>query len=151
MQPDGEKLPNCLVQTKKLQAIARTFLDRVAVSSKEVIYDSVLGLCLLSLKNLREVGSAISSFDEDLTKRLLDKYSMDNFIQAAVNHLLNQYEKLVSLEVEGKPFAYPPFQKALPYFPNYGYQVTMVFKDGDINGGIMKVIVNIMEKLKGEF
>ena len=149
VRPGGEKLPQCLTQPKKLQAIAKTFLNRVAVGPKLLADQAVLGLCLLALNNLREIESAVSSFDEQLTKQILDKYPMDNFIQASINHLLNQYENLTPLEIEGTPFAYPPFQKAIPYFPDHGYQVTLVFKDGDLNGFIVKAILNIIEKLKG--
>lgn len=117
---------------------------------REIVYQAVLGLCLLALNRLKEIGSAIGNLENDLTKHVLDKYPMDSFLQAAINHLLNQYETLITLEVEGRPFTYPPFQKALPYFPHYGYQVTLVFKDGELNGSIMKAIVNIVQKLKGE-
>ena len=104
---------------------------------------------MLAQHNLKEIASVFGNFDEDLTKYILDKYPMDNFLQAATNYLLNQYESLTSLEIEGEPFAYPPFQKALPYFPNYGYQVTLVFKDGELNTSIMRAIVNIIQELKG--
>ncbi len=30
-----------------------------------------------------------------------------------------------NLVASGPSFKYPPFQKALPYFPNYGYQATI--------------------------
>lgn len=147
---EGEKLPHCLSQPKKLQTIAKTFLDRAAVGPKLLCYQAVVGLCLLAIKNLREVGSSIGRFDEDLTHHILDKYPLDNFLQTTVNKLLNENENLTPLEIEGTPFAYPPFQKAIPYFPNYGYQVTLIFKDGDFDRSIMKVIVNIIQKLKGE-
>lgn len=40
-------------------------------------------------------------------------------------------EQRENLVVPGESFQYLPFQKALPYFPNYGYQVTLHFKDAD--------------------
>lgn len=150
VQPD-EKLPNCLSQSKKLQAIAKTFMERILVGPKEVtVYEAMLGLCLLALNNLREVGNAGGNLEADLTRYILDKHPMDSFLQAAVNHLLNQCESLIPLQFEGKLFAYPPFQKAIPYFPNYGCQVTLVLKDGNLNDGVVKAIVNIIQKLKGE-
>ena len=124
-------------------------MERILVGPKEITYQSILGLCLLAQHNLKEIPSVFGNFDEDLTKHILDKYPMDNFLQAVTNYLLNQYESLTSLEIEGEPFAYPPFQKALPYFPDYGYQVTLVFKDGELNTSIMRAIVNIIQELKG--
>ena len=150
VKPGDEKLPNCLTQPKKVQSIAKTFMERVLAGPKEIIYQSVLGLCLLAQHNLKEIASAIDNFDEDMTKHILEKYPMDNFLQAATNYLLNRYERLINLETEGEPFAYPPFQKALPYFPDYGYQVTLVFKNGELNTSIMKAIINMIQKLKGE-
>lgn len=146
VSPGNEKLPHCLSQPKKLQSIVKIFMERILTGPKEIIYESILGLCLLAQHNL---ASAFGNFDEDLTKHIFDKYSMDNFLQAATNHLLNKYESLTSLEVEGEPFVYPPFQKALPYFPDYGYQVTLVFKDGELSTNIMRAIINIIQKLKG--
>lgn len=121
-------------------------MERILTGPKEIIHESILGLCLLAQHNL---AGAFGNFDEDLTKHIFDEYSMDNFLQAATNYLLNQYESLTSLEIEGEPFAYPPFQKALPYFPDYGYQVTLVFKDGELSINIMRAIINIIQKLKG--
>lgn len=144
-------LPHCLSQPKKLQAIAKTFMERIMNGPKEVVHQAALGLCVLAVNNLREVGNAIKSFDEEsLAKKVFEKYPMDTFLQATMNSVLNQYESLLPLEVEGTPFDYPPFQKAIPYFPDYGYQVTLIFKDGDLNGSIMRSIVNLIKKLKGE-
>lgn len=144
-------LPYCLSQSKNLQAIAKTFLERIINGPKEVIHQAALGLCILAVNNLHEVGNAIKSFDEEfLAKRILEKHPMDNFLQAAMNSLLNQYENLLPLEVEGIPFAFPPFQKAIPYFPDYGNHVTLIFKDGALNGSIMRSIVKLIQKLKGE-
>ena len=121
-------------------------MERILIGPKEIVYQSILGLCLLAQHNL---ASAFGNFDEDSMKHIFDKYPMDNFLQAATNYLLNQYESLTNLEIEGEPFAYPPFQKALPYFPNFGYQVTLVFKDGELNTSIMRAIINIIQNLKG--
>jgi hypothetical protein len=121
-------------------------MERIQTGPKPIIYESILGLCLLAQHHL---ATAFGNFDEGLTNHVFDKYPMDNFLQAATNYLLNQYESITSLEIEGEPFAYPPFQKALPYFPDYGYQVTLVFKDGELNTSIMRAIVNIVQKLKG--
>ena len=149
VRPENEKLPHCLSQPKKVQSIAKTFMERMLSGPKEITYQSVLGLCLLARHNLKKIEGAIGNLDEDSTKHTLDKNPMDNFLQAATNYLLNQYESLTTLEIEGEPFAYPPFQKALPYFPGYGYQVTLVFKDGELSASIMKSIINIVQKLKG--
>lgn len=47
-------------------------------------------------------------------------------------------------------FDYPPFQKALPYFPDYGYQVTVVFLQDnfELNRKTQETIKTIITELK---
>lgn len=54
--------------------------------------------------------------------------------------------------VPGSTFQYSPFQKALPYFPDYGYQVTLHFKDDDfeLDETTQGMIKNLITKLNGK-
>ena len=48
-----------------------------------------------------------------------------------------------------RPFEYPPFQKAMPYFPNNGYQLTMTFAEKEITGPIKSKIAALLAQLTG--
>ena len=51
-------------------------------------------------------------------------------------------------KIAASPPAYPPFQKALPYFPDYGYQVRIHFKS-ELDKALQKNITKLVTKLKG--
>ena len=60
-------------------------------------------------------------------------------------------EALENAVVPGSSFQYPPFQKALPYFPNYGYQATLHFNsDAALDKKTQKLIIKLVKRLKGE-
>ena len=58
-----------------------------------------------------------------------------------------------NIVVKGSSFQYPPFQKALPYFPDYGYQVTLHFKDelASLDKITQEAIKQLISKLSGQY
>ena len=119
-----------------------------SVSLEQVHY--VL-LALLMLAQKHPEAAQVKKLPATINDQVLEKYPLDVFLQAAGNKLLDLEENLRKLEkLTRPPFQYPPFQKALPYFPNFGYQVTLVFKDDQLDEKIQKDIKGLITKLKGE-
>ena len=50
-----------------------------------------------------------------------------------------------------RPFEYPPFQKAMPFFPDNGYQLTLKFAEKEITEPIKGKITVLLAQLTGLF
>ena len=96
----------------------------------EKLHRSVLGLLVLVYTNPKAIENNMNA----IKKSIVEKFPMDSFMQAAGSKLLLVKEKLKILhdKPNSNPYGFPPFQKALPFFPHYGNQVTLVFKDDDV-------------------
>ena len=116
--------------------------------SHEKIHLALLGQLMLLYKHPE--AAKVENFHKIIHDNVLEKYPLDVFLQAAGNKLLELEEDLEQLEMTGQPFQYPPFQKALPYFPKYGYQVTLVFKDGQLDNKIQINLEKLFKLLKGD-
>ena len=127
--------------------VANNLLVRIRSGSHEQVHLAMLGLLTLVCKHPE--AAKVENLQKTIHDNVLEKYPLDDFLQAAGNKLLNLEEDLEELVVKGPPFLYPPFQKALPYFPSYGYQVTMVFKDDRLDREIQNAIEVLITKLKG--
>ena len=119
-------------------------------SNERAVHSAVLGLLLLTHTH----PEAVKTFDfqNKIQTDIIEKYLTANYLQGAANNLLNLEENLTHLTIPKdarKPFELPPFQKSLPYFPKFGYQVTLCFKDHRLDRNIMKSLVSLIEKLKG--
>lgn len=117
-------------------------------ATMESVHKALLGLLVLA--STCPETTQVEGLRTVIEDNVLDKYPLDDFLQAAANKLLNIEEDLEKLEFPGSPFEYPPFQKAIPYFPSYGYQVTMVFKDDQLDASIQTAIVDLVNKLKSK-
>ena len=128
--------------------MSENLLLRIRSVSLEQVHYALLALLMLAQKHPE--AAQVENLHSTINDQVLEKYPLDAFLQAAGNKLLDLEEDLEKLEITGPPFQYPPFQKALPYFPNYGYQVTLVFKDDQLDEKIQKDIKGLITKLKGE-
>lgn len=134
--------------TKEIHDVAENLLQRIGSSvSLEQVYHAILGQFLLVHKHPE--AAKVENLQRVVSDNVIEKYPLDVFLQAAGNKLLELEEDLEELEITSPPFQYPPFQKALPYFPSYGYQVTLVFKDDQPDKNIQKSLVNLITMLKG--
>lgn len=86
----------------------------------------------------------------EFLEQVLQKYPENEFLQVLANLLLNLKEELKPITRKETKFEYPPFQKALPYFPYYGNQVTLVFQS-DLTPKIQKAIIGLLHALNGKF
>lgn len=121
--------------------------DRKTNGGNELlIHKLVLALLTLSLTHPEATNS--QGFKGVIQEEVLDQYSHDEFLQASGNKLLDIAEDLVQLDLSSQPFQFPPFQKALPYFPSYGYQATLVFADDKLDQDIQRSIISLVTELK---
>ena len=135
--------------TKQIHDVAENLLQRISSSvSLEQVYPAILGQLMLVRKHPE--AAKVENLRRVISDDVIEKYPLDVFLQAAGNKLLELEEDLEELEITAPPFQYPPFQKALPYFPSYGYQVTLVFKDGQPDENTQKSLVNLITMLKGD-
>ena len=116
--------------------------------SLEQVYSALLGQLMLVRKHPE--AAKVENLRRVISDDVIEKYPLDVFLQAAGNKLLELEEDLEELEITAPPFQYPPFQKALPYFPSYGYQVTLWFQDDQLDKNIQKNLENLMRILKGD-
>ena len=139
-----------LYPTKKVHDVVQNLLQRIAsASSHEQVHLALLGLLMLVYDHLE--AAKVENLRRIISDDVIEKYPLDVFLQAAGNKLLELEEDLEVLEKPaGPPFQYPPFQKALPYFPSYGYQVTLVFKDDQLDKNIQKNLEVLITILKGD-
>ena len=107
----------------------------------------LLGLLLSKVPNSPLLK--LPNFDKIIQANVLEKYPMNNYRQAAGEKLLEQLEGAVHLKVERASFEFPLFQRALPFFPSFGYQVTLFFKSGVLTSGLQKKLMRLLQELKG--
>lgn len=135
--------------TEQVHDVAEKLLQRISRSvSLEQIYMALLGQLMLVRKHPE--AAKVENLRQIISDDVIEKYPLDVFLQAAGNKLLELEEDQEELEITAPPFQYPPFQKALPYFPNYGYQVTLVFKDDQLDKNTQKNLENLIRILKGD-
>jgi hypothetical protein len=137
--------------TKQIHDVAENLLERISGSvSLEQIYPALLGKLMLVRKHPE--AAKVENLRRVISDDVIEKYPLDVFLQAAGNKLLELEEDLEELEipVAAPPFQYPPFQKALPYFPNYGYQVTFVLSGDHPDENTQKNLVGLIIKMKGD-
>ena len=134
--------------TKLIHDVAENLLQHISRSvSLEQTYVALLGLLVLVHKHPE--AAKVENLRRIISDDVIEKYPLDVFLQAAGNKLLELEEDLEELEITALPFQYPPFQKALPYFPNYGYQVTLVFNDDLPDEKTQKNLVGLITIMKG--
>ena len=135
---------------KEVENISTHLLSRIHHGSTSVVDSAALGLLVLTYTHPEAVKT--DGFENIIQEGIIEKYPLNDYLQAAGNSLLNLEEELEELTVPDdsrNPFELPPFQKAIPYFPHFGYQVTFVFENNQPDESIMKSIVLLIEKLKG--
>lgn len=116
-------------------------------TASDLIHITVLSLLILSLTH-PEVSNA-QDFKIVVQQTVLDQYPHDEFLQASGNKLLDIAENFVDLDLSSPAFQFPPFQKAIPYFPSYGYQATLIFADDRLDSHIQNSIISLVTELKG--
>ena len=131
--------------TFQVHDTASKLLMRVKSENDEQVHHALLALLMLVKKHPE--AAKIEKLHEIITE-VLEMHPLDVFLQVAGNRLLDLREDLEKLEIPA--FQYPPFQKALPYFPNYGYQVTFVFSDGQLDQKIQGSLEDLMKTLAGK-
>ncbi len=120
--------------------------DRKTNGGNELLIHKLV-LALLTLSLTHPEATNAQGFKGVIQEEVLDQYSHDEFLQASGNKLLDIAEDLVQLDLSSQPFQFPPFQKALPYFPSYGYQATLVFADDKLDQDIQRSIISLVTEL----
>ena len=144
----SEEKEHLLQTTKEVQDVVENLLLHIlSAKSHEQVHLALLGLLMLVSKHPE--AAKVENLRGIIGDDVIEKHSLDVFLQAAGNKLLEIEEDLELLETKGVPFQYPPFQKALPYFPSYGYQVTLVFKDDQLDKNIQRNLEGLITALKG--
>jgi len=85
---------------------------------------------------------------EQKLDKVVKSYPGDVQILSEVYNLLNMKEETVPLSQKPR-FKYPPFQKALPYFPSNCFQLLLKFK-GQLTSQLHRQIMDVLQALKGE-
>jgi len=85
---------------------------------------------------------------EQKLDKVVKSYPGDVQILSEVYNLLNMKEEAVPLSQKPR-FKYPPFQKALPYFPSNCFQLLLKFK-GQLTSQLHRQIMDVLQALKGE-
>ena len=148
---EGKKKEQHLIPNEELKQIASNLLSRIIDCKREVVHIAALGLIVLAYTHPEIVK--VSDFNHTVQESIINKNPHDDYLQGVGNKLLNLEEELTDVTVTDdsrKPFEYPPFQKAIPYFPDYGYQATFYFKHDQLDKRIMKSIISLIEELKGK-
>ena len=135
---------------QEANAIATNVLQKIDKSreNRKSVHQAIL--CLLMLADVYPEVASVTNLEP--VQQVLEMYPMDDFLQAGANRLLNLSEELISLKMDETKFEYPPFQKALPYFPSFGNQVTMVFEDGPtstLTTEVQTKIIGLVHTLNG--
>lgn len=115
-------------------------------TSKSIICKAILGILVLAYAFTVEF-TKVDGFLGVINHYVIDKFPLDVFQQIAGNILLNLEEYQTQLKITGRPFEFPPFQKALPYFPSYGYVITTIFRNDNPDAAIQKVIIDLVKEL----
>ena len=85
---------------------------------------------------------------EQKLDKVVKSYPGDVQILSEVYNLLNMKEETVPLSQKPQ-FKYPPFQKALPYFPSNCFQLLLKFQ-GQLTSQLHRQIMDVLQALKGE-
>ena len=130
-------------------AFAKTNLQKIVSNPENLTAVHQASLCLLMLADVHPEVAAVINL-EPVQHNILKKYPTDDFLQVGANRLLNLSEELIPLTAVETKFEYPPFQKALPYYPSFGNQVTMVLDDGaTLTTEVQTKLFGLVQKLNG--
>ena len=139
---------------EEVQPVVQALLNKIKkIGARGKVKNQVLEKTVLSLLLLAQEHPEAASnenFESIVQEEILDRYPLNDFLQGAGNKLLDIAEHLESLDLSVPPFQYPPLQKALPYFPDYGYQVTLRMRDGQLDADIQRSIIALVEELRGK-
>ena len=138
--------PKSRLPAGELKKIASSFLDEVKQGDSHVIK---LVLPILALLTHQKADDVMQYPDiEKVLLQAFKRFPGDPQILCGVSDLLNMEEDRLDLK-QKPPFEYPPFQRALPYFPSYGYQVILTFKQQQLTRDLQQKISDLLQKLKG--
>ncbi len=116
----------------------------------EQLHRKVLGLLVLVYTHPK----AIENNMDAIKTSIVEQFPMNSFMQAAASKLLlvNEKQKILHDKSHSNPYDFPLFQKGLPFFPHYGNQVTLVFRDSDVvvNDKLRASVVVLIEALNSK-
>lgn len=133
--------------SSKVSAECKDLLLRIKSAKLEEVHRALMGLLMLVYTHPE--GATVEHLKRTIHEEVLEKYPLDCFLQAAGIKILEVAECLEELVLTGTPFQYPPFQKAIPYCPSYGYQATLVFHGNKLDTTIQAALRALITKLKG--
>ncbi len=108
--------------------------------------EALRGLFKLARQNAHDVMNLPDV--EKALQQVVKSFPGDPEILSDGYSLLNMKEECLALP-QKPPFEYPPFQRALPYFPSNGYQLMLTFKQ-KLTPQLQKQIKLMLQALKGE-
>ena len=124
-----------------------TSADGGQAASHEEAKNDLSALLLLANKD-EAILDIEDNLGEDMRKTTAKRFPDDD--QLLGNALkLSLLQKARSVPPTKRPFEYPPFQKAMPYFPDNGYQLTLMFAEKEITEQIKKKIIILLDQLTG--
>lgn len=124
-----------------------TSTDGVQAEDRKKARNDLCALLLLASED-DSVLDIEDNLGEDVRKATAKRFPDDN--QLLGNALkLSLLQKARSAPTPTRPFEYPPFQKAMPFFPDNGYQLTLTFKEKEITEPIKSKIIVLLDQLTG--
>lgn len=102
-------------------------------------------------------NAAPGMFDPKIIKSILDSFDgaqrnfhLDVFLQVVAVQVMNVIESHIAIPGTEKGFVYPAFQKGLPFFPDYGYQVTIQLAKRQVSGKCAKDLLALVQDVDGK-
>ena len=139
-----------------VSAIARNILKHfkaTAVDGKKATDHQEARNDLSALLLLANEDESILDIDgnlgEDMCKAAAKQFPDDYQMLGIVLKLFLLQKARSTTPSPKRPFEYPPFQKAMPFFPNNGYQLTLTFAEKEITGPIKSKITALLAQLTG--
>ena len=139
-------------------AIARNILKRcksTAVDGKKATDHQEarndLSALLLLVNEDESILDSEANLGEDMCKATARHFPDDYQMLGNVLKLALLQKVRSATPPPKRPFEYPPFQKAMPFFPNNGYQLTLTFAEKEITEPIKSKIAALLAQLTGLF
>ena len=111
-----------------------------------VFYKSLLKILLLTLADpnvlSKDVVIALRSLQQQ-------KGHLHLSVLAVVSKLLGIYEEQTTIP-HTKSFKYLPFQRAIPFFPDYGCHVTIAFPNEKLTQALQRECISLLKKMTGK-
>ena len=108
-----------------------------------------LSVLLLLANEDESILDIDDNLGEDMCKSTAERFPDDYQMLGNALKLCLLQKNRSATPCPKQSFEYPPFQKAMPFFPNNGYQLTLTFAEKEITGPIKSKITALLAQLTG--